>query len=250
MPGIDSYTKLCLHCNGTDGSTSFPDASASAHTATANGNAHVEVDQSKFGGASGYFDGTGDNLSVPYSTDWDFGSGAFTIDFWAYFGNTGTDESIIERSDYNGGGGNGFSVQRLSNNQIRFYEGTAGTDSGGSYTVTSGQWYHIAVVKDGTNARIYLDGTQASTVSGASVGISGSPTLKIATGLAGDFNGYIDEIRVSKGTARWTANFTPPTSEYTTDSQIKTINGLAIGSVKSKSGLAIASIKKINGLTP
>jgi hypothetical protein len=85
MAGIDEYTKLMLHANGDDQSTSFPDASASNHTVTAYGAVQVDQAEKKFGNASGLFDGTGDYLqSVDTLTDFDFGSGDFTIDCWVY----------------------------------------------------------------------------------------------------------------------------------------------------------------------
>lgn len=84
MPGIDAYTVLMLHMDGTDEGTTFTDSSTSAHTVTANGQTNTEIGQSMFGSASGQFDGTDDYLSIPDSADWNFGNGDFTIDFWVY----------------------------------------------------------------------------------------------------------------------------------------------------------------------
>ena len=83
--GGGAQTVLLLHCDGTDGATTFTDSSDTSHTVTANGNAQIDTDQSKFGGASGLFDGTGDYLSIPDSADWDFGTGDWTIDFLIRF---------------------------------------------------------------------------------------------------------------------------------------------------------------------
>src|SRR3989338_1134677 len=80
----DSYTKLVLHSNGTDGSTRFTD-SATNKTTTAYGNAQIDTAQSKFCGASGLFDGTGDYLTLADSDDWSFGTGNWTIDCWSRF---------------------------------------------------------------------------------------------------------------------------------------------------------------------
>jgi hypothetical protein len=79
--GIDSYTKLMLHCNGADMSTTFTDDSFSARTVTANDNAQINTAQYKFGLASGIFDGSGDFLSIVNSSDFNFNSNDFTIDF-------------------------------------------------------------------------------------------------------------------------------------------------------------------------
>jgi hypothetical protein len=84
----DSFTRLLLHFDGADAATYFRDHSASAHAVTSNGDAQIDVAQSKFGSVSGSFDGTGDYLTAADSSDWDFGTGAFTIEFW--FAGTGT----------------------------------------------------------------------------------------------------------------------------------------------------------------
>ena len=84
----DINTKLLLHLDGTDNSTTdadFIDSSASSHTVTQEGDAKLENTEKQFGETSAYFDGTGDYLSVPDSDDWEFGSGDFTIDFWVNF---------------------------------------------------------------------------------------------------------------------------------------------------------------------
>ena len=80
--GVDTYTKLLLHNNSNDSSTSFIDSSGTGKAVTANGDAKISASQSKFGGSSALFDGTGDYLSLADSDDWNFGSGDFTIDGW------------------------------------------------------------------------------------------------------------------------------------------------------------------------
>src|SRR3989338_6322305 len=78
----DSYTKLMLHMEGADAGTTFTDTETTPKAVTANGNAQIDTAQSKFGGASGLFDGAGDYLTIPSSSAFDFGTGNFTIDFW------------------------------------------------------------------------------------------------------------------------------------------------------------------------
>ena len=77
----DSYTKLLLHMNGTDGSTTFTDDGETGHTVTANGDAEIDTAQKQFGTASGLFSGTG-YLSILDHADFDFGADNFTIDFY------------------------------------------------------------------------------------------------------------------------------------------------------------------------
>ena len=91
----DVNTLLLLHCNGADTSTTFIDSSRSHKTVTPNGNSQIDTAQSKFGGASSLFDGTGDYLSVPDSEDWNFGTGSFTFDFWVRFNAAPTAEAHL-----------------------------------------------------------------------------------------------------------------------------------------------------------
>jgi hypothetical protein len=228
MPGIDSYTKLMLHMNGTDASTTFTDSSLSPKTVTANGNAQIDTAQSKFGGASGLFDGTGDYLSTPNSADFDFGSGDFTIDFWMRISSNPTDYvSFLNRrvddnnqirflwfgNDVSGGG-------RLF---FRVLDGgvtTTASTSGYNFIPSHDAWHHIAVVRTGNTIKFFVDGTQFAVDYTFNITI---PSLNATTLISVDtnggtsqyyLNGWLDEYRVSKGIARWTSDFTPPTEEY------------------------------------
>ena len=98
MPGIDSYTKLLLHCNGTDGSTSFLDDSGNSRTVTAIGSAQVDTAESKFGGASVLCSTKNDYLSVTDFLDLDLGSDDFTFDFWVKL-NSGASQALFTRED-------------------------------------------------------------------------------------------------------------------------------------------------------
>ena len=85
--GLDSATKLLLHCDGADDSQTFTDSGNTGHTPTdpAPGDAKQDTAYAKFGSASGYLDGTGDFIEVPDHDDWNFGSGDFTVDGWFFF---------------------------------------------------------------------------------------------------------------------------------------------------------------------
>jgi hypothetical protein len=222
---MPQYTVLLLHMNGADGSTTFTDSSMYYRkTVTAYGNAQIDTAQSKFGGASGLFDGTGDYLSIPDSNDWYFGTGDFTIDSWGKFNVLPADWQVAN-----------FYTQRIdAGNEIRFglkndagiYYWVLAVASGGSFiiqtsqpaTVTTGVWYHVAIVRSGNNFMIFQDGVRVgSTVEDADAipDFNSSITIGAGEGGTGQFlNGWLDEFRVSKGIARWTSNFTPPTQEY------------------------------------
>jgi hypothetical protein len=222
----DSYTKSLLHMNGGDGSTTFTDmASGGTHTWAAHGNAQIDTAQSKFGGASGLFDGNGDYIDTPDSADWAMGSGNFTVDFWMRRGATGTLQFIDGQSN---SGGQNISVswhfRFNANNTVSFFAfyGSNYAVATSTRTITdTTTWHHIAGVRNGTgagNLKLYIDGTNVGSANLGSNSLNDS-SYKLAVGRIGEFagayfNGWIDEYRVSKGIARWTANFTPPTNEY------------------------------------
>jgi len=214
--GLDSYTKLLLHADGTG--ASFTDSSASAKTITANGDATQSSTQSKFGGKSAYFDGTGDYLSIPDSEDWNFGSGDFTIDGWVNLANTNSFGSIFQQyvADNNefklavthiGGGVYALHFGINSGETFSIYD----TNSFGT------GWHHAAVVRNGNTFTIYRDGVSVASASysGAMPNLNSSPWIgRLLSNVDYWTNSYLDELRVSKGIARWTSDFTPPTSQY------------------------------------
>ncbi len=253
----DSYTKLLLHCNGSDASTTFTDESGK--TVTAGGNAQIDTAQSKFGGASGLFDGSGDFLSIPDSEDFNFSTGDFTIDLWVRFNSLGSNNFLFGHGQDSN---NNLSLNMQisgSNYLFQFAIVDSGTilvnyyDSG--RTINTGQWYHIAVVRNGTSWKTYLDGVNiaSQTVSATSPNYTSAFIVGARSfDQAYCVNGWIDEFRVSKGIARWTANFTPPTAEYAPPvgpTNLKIFNGLAKASIKTINGLAMANVKTLNGLT-
>lgn len=224
--GNDSYTKLLLHCNGDDAGTTFKDSSRSDHTVTANGNAQLDTAQKKFGASSALFDGTGDYLSIADHADWNMGSGKFTIDFWIRLAAFPTGDNIGIFENYeNGSNRTLFYVTGTDPYYLRFY----GVYSGSTIfnlvkemsSPSLNTWYHIALIRGwGGNANDF-----AITVNGVQIGntttdtdswpdFSGSFNIGINSEESKYLTGWIDEFRVSKGIARWTANFTAPTSPY------------------------------------
>jgi hypothetical protein len=157
MAGIDSYTKLMLHCNGEDTSQTFTDSAITPKTVTAVGTAQIDTAVSKFGGASGMFDGDSDYLSVPDSDDWNFSTGNFTIDFWfrmstareAYLYGQQVDVNnfVLLAVQDTGGGTYG----------ILFYVKSGGTIKAVYYSEAPNSlfvintWYHVAAVRNGTD---------------------------------------------------------------------------------------------------
>jgi len=218
MAGIDGYTKLMLHCDGADESTSFPDASASNHTVTANGNAQVDTAQKVFGTGSGLFDAVaGTFLSIPNSADFNFGDGDFTIDFRLRFISTANPQVFMGR---NGTSDHSFACYYNSGN-LRFagYWNGSTQDEGFAWTPSINTWYHIAFIRNGANLKVHVNGIQVgSTYNISNYAIRDASSIfylgENVEDLGYRLNGYMDEIRISKGIARWTTDFTPPTEAY------------------------------------
>jgi hypothetical protein len=217
----DSYTKALLHMDGSDASTTFTDESGK--TWTRSGNAQIDTAQYVFGGASGLFDGTGDCIGTPDNADFDIGAGDFTFDFrirFAAIGGAGSVHLLLEQND--SASQRGYGLGLLDGTTLYFFWTTDGT--GGTFaTVTASWspsiniWYHIAVTRSGTSLRFFINGTQIGSTGTISATIFNSnQPFEIAGGLLSSnyTNGWIDEFRFSKGIARWTSNFTPPTAPY------------------------------------
>lgn len=214
--GNDSFTKLLLHFDGSDGSTTFTDASASGRTITRTGDPEIDTAQSKFGGASGLFNNG--RVQPPDDADLEVGSSDFTIDMWVRCANwTGTQCLCMKgnNADY----WTGF-----------YATGTAlyfpGTTNNGGYnfsssssfaTLSNNTWHHIAASRTGNNLYLFLDGVLMDTrdVTGLSMYNFTHPWSIGSRNDGGiPFVGWIDELRISVGVGRWTAGFTPPTAAY------------------------------------
>jgi hypothetical protein len=225
MPGLDANTKLLLHCNGTNGSSSFIDSSFAPHTLTAVGTAQLDTSSKKFGSASCFFDGNSDYITIPDSPDWDFGSGDFTVDTYIYISSIIGNTPIFYQETTQDNTFMSCHINPSSGLSFRLYSGASLqlNVSQGSNTISTGIWYHVAVVKNGTNYDIYLDGVSVATATTGTTPLNYTGNFEVAhiNGGGGIFNnrflhGNIDEFRVSN-IARWTTNFIPPTEEYTFD---------------------------------
>ena len=183
------------------------------------GNAQISTTQSKFGGASMYFDGTGDYLSAADSPNFYFGSGDWTIEAWLY---------INTAKNYNGyfgkrqAGQFGLTLQIDSSGTLSISASTtgsswalAGASLGSGYS--TGAWMHVAVTRSGTTITGWRNGTSTGTqtLSGSIFPAIGYiATIGSANDSSQEFNGYIDDFRITKGIARYTSNFTPQTSQW------------------------------------
>lgn len=219
MPSLDTYSKLLLHCNGINGNT--------PKQIYISGDTQISTSQSKFGGSSILFDGTGDSLNTANSSDYNFSTGEFCVDFWVRFNSLPSASSrkyIFTQENY--GLGNILTFEIYNNAgtyEWRFASyigwGSAITVNK-STTLSTDVWYHVALIRTGNDFKIFQDGSQCgTTVTSSNATPNAGVNLYIGAGMMGGYlNGYLDEFRISKGTSRWTTTFTAPAVPHISDS--------------------------------
>jgi hypothetical protein len=205
-----SGTSLLL--SGTNGG--ITDATAKGVFETV-GSAQISTAQSKFGGSSMAFDGSDDYLVSPASVNYEVGTGSYTIEFWVYWNVIG---NIAMLFGWNGGATGSTFGYTYSDGRIGV--GINGTNEivSSSGQATTGSWIHMAFVKNGSTTTIYKNGVAiASSTTGVWSSNTGTATFSIGGGAsASDTNCYIDDLRITRGYARYTTNFTPPTAAFPT----------------------------------
>ena len=230
--------KLLLPLNGSNSATSASDLSNDNRTITFSGsNANISTAQSKFGGSSLYIGGDGSKIEI--GADGLSATGDFTFECWIYDTSVDNYPQLAINSSSNGFFlylGNGATSG--SNKVLRHWNGGSVTNF--STELPQSQWYHFAFVRSGSTVKLYINGTADSTTrtdSGTYL-MGQSSTLTIgADGQGNDFRGYINDLRITNGLARYTTNFTPPTSAHLTSSGDinkhivvnSTVDGVAIG---------------------
>ncbi len=206
----DSSTTFLAHCDGGNGSTTLVDSSSINATITANGNAQIDTAQFKFGGSSLLCDGSGDYLSAPSNAGYAFGTGDFTIDFWMLVNAfSPAMAGLFNIGTYAIG-----LMFRLRATLLELY--INGTDYGVAQSIGTGAWIHWAVARSGTTLKIFRDGTEIQSVSCSENIPQGALTIGASAHAptTEGFNGWLEELRLSKDIARWTSNFIPPDQAY------------------------------------
>jgi hypothetical protein len=221
--GIDSYfanVTVGLHFDGTDGDTTTTDIKG--NTVTRAGTPTISNLQSKFGGTSAKVNGS-QSWKVAAGAGIQMGAGDFTIECWLYPTTLGTTLDFLNNFD-TGATSSGFAIQCLNASgglQAVVYSGATSyplTGANGSLVVNT--WQHIEFDRSGTNLYLFVNGTQvatSATIGSNAMNASTQPLFIGAEGNAGTsfgIPGYIDDVRVTKGVARHTANFTAPTAAF------------------------------------
>ena len=220
---VTAITNTALLCNYTN--AGIPDLAMQNNLETV-GNAQVSTSVKKYGTGSLSFDGSGDWLFIPNTPNLQLGSGNFTIEGWINFSSLASNRGIM----YFGTNPNSnFSYGlQWAGNALYFWYTTTGSNLASvsaSWTPSTSVWYFLAVTRSGNDLKFFIDGTQIGTTQSLSgVTIFNSTDVILiggeATGspnsLPGTMNGYIDDFRVTKGLARYTTTFTPPTAALPT----------------------------------
>ena len=176
------------------------------------GNAQISTAVKKYGAGSMAFDGSGDYLMTPSIPALAFGSGNFTIEGWVYANSWGFINHII---DFRPASTNGAYPQLYIDSAGKFAFGNP-VNITGTTVISTGVWYYIAVCRSGTSTRMFVNGIQeGATYTDTTIYLVGASRPAIGSNgfTVGQtvWHGYMDDIRITTGVARYTANFTPPT---------------------------------------
>jgi hypothetical protein len=206
-----SSTGTILHVKGTG--AGIIDKSQSVKSLTLNGDVKSSTTQTKYLTSSMYFDGTGDCISTSDSAE--LGTGDFTLEAWIYPTALNANDAII--AEHWSGTTAGFIFRIFTSNYLSLFDGTTNRTS--STAIVTNQWQHVAASRESGTLKLFINGTQVLSVatsssltgpgSGESVTVG---ALTTSSGFGSTFTGYISDARITKGLARYTANFTPPTA--------------------------------------
>ena len=192
------------------------------------GNAMVTKTKTPYSGSglSYYFDGTGDWMHIAPSNNFEFGGGDFTVEFWYYTSSTSRQWFIHTATDW----WFGIDYNSVNTNKLGLWASSNGTswnlinsDAGGNgicaTTLPQNQWNHIAATRNGNVWRVFLNGTQDLSVTVSGSIVNRASEIKVigswaASTHAYPLNGYLSDFRITKGYARYTSNFTSPTSSF------------------------------------
>jgi hypothetical protein len=209
------FSSVVLLLNGD----TITDLSSSPKTITAYGNTQISTSIKKYGTGSMYFDGTGDYLGyLTNSSTTINGTEDFTIEAWLNPNLANTYHCFYSSQ---------WAIQcyMTSSRVIEIYLSSSATTSAYFAVVSStgaislNQWSHIAITRNGSNIRLFINGVLNGTADSTTASIGAGTAASIGSFNSGNqytFSGYMDDLRITKGIARYTTNFTPPTASFPT----------------------------------
>jgi YD repeat-containing protein len=223
--------QLLLHGNGADGAKAFIDNSASGRTPSLVGGPVLSMTERKFGSSSISFNGATDALSYGNDSGLNLATGDFTIEAWVYLTSLATSRTILQKDQTYGATVTSYALLVEKTGGLSCQ---VGTGSGSSYSqwfksagglISAGAWHHVACTRQGTTIRLFVDGALAQTGTQTGTPTDGGKPLTIGRFPAGGgtadgwMAGYIDDLRITKGLARYTEAFTPPDYEFPNQGQ-------------------------------
>ena len=237
---------MLLHGDGVNAAqnNTFLDGSVNNFTVTRNGN----TTQGSFNpfvstypydvavnGGSGYFDGTGDYLSVPAAAPLTIPTGSFTIEMWIYrsgngFGGSSNYDSLMG-SNLGMSSVFGIYVNRTTL-AIGFYGNATLVET--TTSISNNAWTHIAVSRtSGNNLQIFINGVSGYSASNVTAGAFTNPLYVGYDGVAANYlyYGYISNLRYLTGTTLYTTTFTPPTAPLTAVTNTALLLGMSNGAI-------------------
>lgn len=196
-----------LHMDGADASTTFTDVKG--NTWTTNGSPTISMAQSKFGGSSLLLDANGEWLRCNTAA-FNLGTGDFTIEDWIYL------TTVNKLNVINAQTANGFSLSVTNGNKLQFAQAFVAARLTGSINIVANTWTHVAATRASGTLRLFVNGTQDGSVANTNDLNASDTGIGGYTGVVSTdtLRGHIDDCRLTKGVARYTASFTPPTSAF------------------------------------
>lgn len=202
-PYWDNVVSL-LHFDGVQGSMKFTDQKE--HTWSSIGNPHLDEIVTKFGSSSLRLDGGTDTVWRNNTFDVAFGTGDFTMEAWIRADSIVGEDVII--SARNNGAGLNNNVLAIRFGKLAWSNGAVWRETAGS--ITPNVWTHIAASRRQGILKLFIDGVEGLSVA-ESTNITGARPIYLGRfDVAGAyFEGYMDDVRITKGVARYTDAFTP-----------------------------------------
>lgn len=215
-----------LSFDGADASTVFPDSSYNSHALTAVGGAALSTGVKKFGAASLALNGSSAKVTAPSDATIEFGSDDYTVEAWVY-SSSAADSGVIFKGEYLGAAWDaGWGIRTFSTGTARFYFNTTNSNTTEKFVDATlwslNAWHHVAMCVVSGTGRAFIDGVLVGTLSGVGAIPTSAKGLTLGffpfTSTSYYFNGYLDEVRITKGVGRYPTAFTIPSRAFSSAS--------------------------------
>lgn len=205
-----------LHFNGADASTTITDVKGKTWTAT--GTAAIDTDQSVFGGSSLIDPTDTSRVSTGSSADFGYGTGDFTIEFWARPSDVSNLRILYDQRADGVSNAPRPAIYIFGSGDLRYFVSNADRITAPAATLVVNTWHHIAISRVSGNTRLFVNGTQRGSTFADTTNYETSLAVlgQAGSNLAGIFGfvGHFDDLRVTKGVGRYSATFTPPGGQF------------------------------------